>query len=129
MSDLVVIVCGDRNWTDRDYLYRTLNKIGINLVIHGGCRGADLMAQDWCKENLRLSYSLPADWAKHGKAAGPLRNAEMLEHLLRYQADGFTVKVIAFHRDIERSKGTKDMVAKARLAGVPVEIYPTKAER
>jgi hypothetical protein len=58
--------------------------------------------------------SFPADWEQYGRAAGPIRNQQMLEA----KPD----RVFAFHEDLEHSKGTGDMVRRARKAGVPVEV-------
>jgi hypothetical protein len=57
---------------------------------------------------------VPADWTKYGKAAGPIRNQEML--------DMDPDLVLAFHSDLDNSKGTKDMVARARKKGVKVIV-------
>lgn len=57
---------------------------------------------------------VPANWTRYGKAAGPIRNDRMLKfkpHL-----------VIAFHEDIESSRGTKDTVTKARNLGIQTEV-------
>jgi hypothetical protein len=119
-----VIVCGDRNWTDRAYLFSALNAIDPSIVIHGACRGADLMACDWAAAHERECHAFPAQWKHLGKAAGPRRNAEMLDYLIRTSRKHdpqLPAMVIAFHPDIDKSKGTKDMVEQARLAGVPVE--------
>jgi len=59
----------------------------------------------------------PADWDKHGKAAGPIRNTEMIE-------DGRPDVVIAFTYDLPSSKGTADTVKKAKKAHIPVFVYP-----
>jgi hypothetical protein len=52
---------------------------------------------------------VPAEWKKHGKRAGPLRNMRMLEE---WKPDG----VAAF----PGGSGTADMIAQARNAGVKV---------
>ena len=54
----------------------------------------------------------PADWDRHGKAAGPIRNQRMI--------DTGVDLVVAFHDDLEHSKGTGHMVKIARLHGRPV---------
>jgi hypothetical protein len=56
----------------------------------------------------------PADWDLHGKAAGPIRNRQML--LAKPEI------VIAFHDDLDSSKGTKDMVKIAKRTGVKVKL-------
>ena len=40
----VVLVCGDRNWTNKEKIKETLKKHPASLIIHGGCRGADRLA-------------------------------------------------------------------------------------
>lgn len=57
----------------------------------------------------------PADWKKHGKKAGPIRNSEMLK---KENPD----LVVGFHNNIEESKGTLDMLRKAAKAGKTVEL-------
>ena len=59
--------------------------------------------------------SYPADWTTYGKAAGPIRNKVMLDQ-------GLDI-VIAFHPDIEQSKGTRHMVSIARAKGITVEVH------
>lgn len=74
-----------------------------NKITEGVCglaRGADIYG----KKYLRLERGLPvkdfpADWNTHGKAAGPIRNAEMRDY-----ADG----LIAFIWD--GSRGTANMI-------------------
>jgi hypothetical protein len=49
-------------------------------IIHGACsRGADAIADRLGDEHLIPVERHPADWAKYGKAAGYVRNAEMVK--------------------------------------------------
>jgi hypothetical protein len=112
---MLVLVCGDRNWKNRDKILARLYELeGDVTVIHGACRGADNLAGEVA---ISLGYKVrrfPADWDKHGVAAGPIRNREMLDqqpHL-----------VIAFHSNLSSSRGTADTVAEARRRGIPVEV-------
>jgi acyl-CoA synthetase (NDP forming) len=57
--------------------------------------------------------SFPANWKKHGKSAGPIRNQLMLDV-------GKPDLVIAF----PGGSGTADMIRRARKAGVPVKEIP-----
>lgn len=115
-----VLVTGDRNWTDRNIVWAVLDglRMGIGddpdfIVIEGEARGADTEAREWAKA-WRLDYEpFPAKWDEHGKSAGPRRNLKML-------VEGKPDVVLAFHGDLENSKGTKHMVTIARKAGVPV---------
>lgn len=91
-----------------------LGRMGATQVISGGCRGADKISAEVAEE-LRIPCRVfPAEWDKHGKAAGPIRNAEMLEE----NPD----LVLAFHDNIESSKGTKDMVRRAKDKGFKVVL-------
>src|SRR5690348_8540698 len=48
-------------------------------IISGAARGVDTVALDWAVINWCPSEEYPADWDTHGKAAGPIRNKQMLE--------------------------------------------------
>lgn len=118
-----VIICGDRNWAGREAMKREVAKLPKGcVVIEGAAKGADTMAMiEANKRNLKV-IEMPANWARFGRAAGPQRNRDMLDRLLYYRATGNNVAVWAFHNNIEKSKGTKNMVTLARKAGVDVEI-------
>lgn len=112
---MLVLICGDRNWTDRQKVAARLAALPDGAtIIHGACRGADRISGE---ESLRRGFSVkefPADWEKYGKSAGPIRNDTMLVQ----KPD----LVIAFHPNLAESKGTADTVRKARLQGIPVEV-------
>ncbi len=111
-----VLVCGDREWTDKDLIKLVLSTVhGPVTVIHGGCRGADEIAGNAAFNMGFKVEQYDANWKKYGRAAGPIRNQVML--------DASIDLVLAFHPDLSKSKGTKDMVARARKAGVTVEVY------
>jgi hypothetical protein len=109
-----VLVCGSREWTDEDLVLRRLAELPHGTtVIHGDCRGADRMAGGAAKMFKLEVVAVPADWSL-GRSAGPIRNRKMLD----MKPD----LVIAFHDDVENSKGTKDCVGEARKRGIPVEV-------
>lgn len=113
-----LLICGDREWDDYDLILAILEMIGkkrIEVVIHGACRGADLMADRAAKRIGIKRERYPAEWAKYGRAAGPIRNSEMLK-------DGKPTHVLAFHDDIKRSRGMADMVKKARRKKIPTKV-------
>lgn len=115
-----VLVCGDRNWTDRKLIESQLIRLdevqGIDVVIEGEARGADSIGRDVALEVLKVPVErFPAQWDKFGRAAGPIRNQQML-------TEGKPDWVIAFHDDIKHSKGTRDMKNRAERAGIPVEV-------
>lgn len=82
----------------------------MTALAHGGCpTGADKIADDWAREHGIPVTVYPADWARDGKAAGPIRNARML-------AEFAPDRVIAF----PGNRGTADCVRKARTLGISV---------
>jgi hypothetical protein len=77
-----VLVTGSRGWSHRDIIAYELGRVapGDNItLISGGCpTGADRIAEMYA-EALGWEVEIhPADWRTHGKAAGPIRNAEMV---------------------------------------------------
>jgi hypothetical protein len=110
-----VLICGDRNWTDRTAIFNRMRKLPVGaIIITGGAKGADSLAYDEAQFLGFTTMRFMANWRMYGKAAGPIRNRKML--------DQNPDLVIAFHSDLEHSKGTKDCVAQARKRGTPVEI-------
>ncbi len=119
-----VLVCGGRDFTDWDYLK---DQLGLWLdalpfstepieLIHGGCKGADVLAQKWADdsdEDGRIPTQVfLADWKKHGRAAGPIRNRQML-------SEGKPDLVLAF----AGGKGTDNMCAQAIDWGIEVRRF------
>lgn len=108
-----ILVCGSRTWSDYTTMAQWLNGHPRgSTVIHGAARGADQLAGTIARQ---LGYNVeeyPADWRGKGKAAGFIRNLEMLDQ----KPD----KVIAFWDGA--STGTKHMIDEARKRGVSVEV-------
>lgn len=93
---------------------------GAVVLVHGGnASGADMMGdvlwRQWRKFQpnwLAEPEIHPADWARHGRKAGPIRNQEMVD----LGAD----VCVAFIRD--RSRGATGTVKLAETAGIPVRV-------
>lgn len=107
-------------------MYRTLDDAkyyyGMESLIEGCARGADRMAEEWARSRgiiQREKDHFPAEWNKYNLAAGGIRNSQMLK-------EGKPDMVLAFHRTLNQSKGTADMVRKARAAGIPTFVFPGK---
>ena len=121
-----VLVTGSRDWTDGDAIWAEIAQLPAgSVVIHGCCRGADLMAADAAKRMGYAGVGYPADWTTHGKAAGPIRNQHMLDR--EHSPESPIELCIAFHDDIGNSKGTGDMVRRALLAGIEVKFVLSSA--
>lgn len=117
-----VLVTGSRNWSNTAILGRALDnellQTGALTVVHGGSRGADRLAESWANARAAQGYNVrtevhEADWNTHGKAAGPLRNAAMV-NLGADMVLGFPIGV---------SKGTRDAMHKAAVVGIPIRKF------
>jgi hypothetical protein len=122
--DTVVLVCGQRDFSNKEYLYRVLDDLrmfhSITRIVSGAAKGADTLAVQWAIER-GIAYSeYPANWKQFGLAAGPIRNQKMLDS----ENPDFTV---AFYECKEKSKGTRDMVKKSLKAGKTVHEYEDDA--
>jgi len=112
---LSILFCGDRDWTDYQAIFDVMTKFQPSLVIQGDAKGADRIA-GICADLLGIPQAIfPANWKKYGRAAGPVRNKEMLVHLLKQPGEKM---VFAFHDSLSTSKGTANMVKQAKKAGI-----------
>ena len=127
-NQFVILVTGDRYWNDFALIKRVLAEVVFGLkpevrviLVHGGASGSDTMAGmsgndfQWCV------VTMNARWHLYGKAAGPIRNSEMLD----FDPD----VILAFHNDLSKSKGTSDMIKKAQAKGRHVLLYNSKGEK
>ncbi len=113
---LRLLVCGDREWKDKEPIKREILRLMPILIIEGEARGADTLAREVAEELGIAVLPFPAQWKVYGRGAGPVRNIQMLTH-------GRPDRVLAFHNNLFRSKGTKHMVKIARIAGIPVDVF------
>lgn len=114
-----VLVCGSRYLTEEHgvAILERLERLPgeDHHLIWGGADGADTLARHAAGVLGWTSTEFPADWKRHGRTAGPLRNQRMLD-------EGRPDVVLAFHTEAGLGRGTADMVRRARAAGVPVEV-------
>jgi hypothetical protein len=97
-----ILVCGGRSYNNAERVNSALDAIndadGIDVIIHGGCSGADELARRWAASRKVECIAYPADWNQYGRAAGPIRNRSMI-------TDGKPDIVVAF----PGGRGTRDM--------------------
>lgn len=114
-----LLVCGGRDYQDLDEAFGAMDRInekrGVSVIIHGAARGADTLARDWAIWRNVPQIQFPADWDKHGRAAGPIRNQQMID-------EGKPDAVLA----LPGGRGTADMMRRAVSAGIEV-IMPLPA--
>ena len=104
-----IIVCGGRYYTNKEFLWKQLDYwfpyLDGNILIHGGAKGADTIAGNWTLTQKGIgSIVYPANWDKHGKSAGWVRNWDMAN------TKPTPIAVLAF----PGGKGTASMVKIAR---------------
>lgn len=109
----VVAVCGGRDYPHQDKVWSALDALhdvlGPFRVVTGDAAGVDHHTHTWALARGVPCLRVRADWARHGKAAGGLRNQQILDthrpdHLIAYPG----------------GPGTADMRQRAETAGIPV---------
>ena len=76
---MILLVTGGRLYSMQPYDWLRLDALGSTALYEGEADGADLCALGWARIRGIPVRRFPADWDAHGKAAGPMRNAAMLE--------------------------------------------------
>lgn len=112
-----ILVTGSRDWTDDAKLdWAIMNELQEGedaVIVHGGARGAD-----WMAETAAIAWGVQsevhrADWEKYGKRAGFVRNQEMV--------DAGADVCLAFIRN--NSRGATMCAQLAEKAGIPVKYF------
>lgn len=118
MESFKLIVAGGRDFTEYEWAKREIIRLGtVELkdfsvsIVCGMARGADALGLRFAQEHKVVVHKFPADWDKHGKQAGHIRNREMGDF-----ADG----LLAFWDG--KSKGTKGMIDYMRYLGKNVRV-------
>lgn len=118
-----ILVCGSRNFTDEELIERVLSKAKkleqpITLV-HGDCpRGADNIADRIARKFGWNIEKHPAQWDLHGKKAGFLRNAEMVNTGVDY-----CLAFTTHNGDEKISQGTSHTVNLARKKNITTRVF------
>lgn len=123
---VLILVTGARDWQDSNSIRSVLSSYikkkesdGCVTLVHGGCTGADIMCGDIAKQLGFTSICMAADWGKYGRAAGPIRNKQMVDYVLdQNKTHGEPVYMYAFHNNLAKSKGTANCVNYARSKGI-----------
>jgi predicted Rossmann-fold nucleotide-binding protein len=130
---LVIAAGGGRDlaWSHQRVAAELLARSGgrlVHLVLHGGARGADAAIARAAHQLGWCSLVMPAEWGRHGRAAGPIRNRELLEQAIAravaHTSPGSitSVLVVAF----PGGAGTASLVQQARRMAsrspVPISV-------
>lgn len=115
-----IIIAGGRDFNNYELLDKEVTSIVNSMMsvpmdsiefVSGGAKGADSLGEKYAKANNFKLRIFPANWDKHGKAAGPIRNRDMAEY-----AD----MLIVFWDG--RSRGTRSMIREAKHRDLEVHI-------
>jgi hypothetical protein len=108
-----VAVVGSRGFRELAAVDEFISKLPESAtVVSGGAGGVDTRAVRAARSRGLTTVEFRADWNKHGKAAGMIRNGEIVN-----AAD----YVVAFWD--ASSNGTKDTMRKTLKAGKPLAVY------
>jgi predicted Rossmann fold nucleotide-binding protein DprA/Smf involved in DNA uptake len=108
-----IAIVGSRGYYNLDKVCDYVESLPADtVVVSGGAQGVDLAAEMAAKRCGLKTEIYPAQWNKYGRAAGYLRNKDIVA-----AAD----KVVAFHDGV--SKGTQHTINIAREMGKPLVIF------
>lgn len=102
-----IIIAGGRNYQVTFKDREKLNQIEITEIVSGCASGADRGGEEYAAHKQIPLKKFPANWIKHGRSAGPIRNREMAQY-----ADG----VVLF----KGGRGTDSMKREAEKAGIVI---------
>lgn len=117
-----ILITGSRTWDNTAAIAKamgdTILQAGASqeetVIVHGACpKGADAIAAEIATGWGANIEAHPADWNAHGKAAGFIRNSEMVN----LGAD----ICLAFIKD--NSRGASHTLDQANRAGIPVQVF------
>ena len=114
-----VLICGGVSFSDEELFDKTLDEMidkENTILVSGHAKGADSLAEKYAEKNGIEIKVFPPEWSKYQKAAGPIRNKQMLDFIS--EVDDNTV--IAFWDG--HSKGTKHTVETAKKMGIKTHI-------
>lgn len=106
-----IVVTGGRDFTDREMVVSAMSALGVgdgDVIVDGCASGADTLCAEVASKLGAKIEPHPADWKRYGKAAGPLRNNEMIDSGCDF--------LLAF----PGGRGTSECKAYARRRGVRV---------
>ena len=113
-GNMKVIVAGSRDITDIGIVARAIGESGFKIteIVSGGARGVDYLGELLASMHGHQVKLFPADWDKHGKGAGPIRNRKMARYgdCLVAVWDG-------------SSSGTANMIQEMKKLGKPVHVH------
>lgn len=107
-----VAIVGSRDFPSQQKVIDYVNQLSAHAqIISGGARGVDTWAEQAARKRGLNVTVFPAEWDRHGKVAGFLRNHDIVKY-----AD----RVVAFWDG--KSRGTQHTMSLAKINGKPLEV-------
>jgi hypothetical protein len=122
-----VIVSGYRDFADKKVFASAMTRalkdtikfdFKNDVIMSGGCRGTDTLARLYANAFDIRFIEVPANWKKHGRGAGPIRNQKMIDMSKKMTDE---VYLVAFMH--AKSKGTKGMIKLASSAKIEIITF------
>lgn len=112
-----ICIAGGRDFADYNVLANVVDLILAEMdasptIVSGCAKGADSLGERYALERGLNVLPFPADWKKHGRAAGPIRNAQM--------ADEADMLVVFWDG---ASRGTRNMIDQMKRRGKPYRAF------
>lgn len=142
-KEVRIIIAGGRDFDDYKLLVESVNNILFDLecrntetgigngsrinekhkikFISGMAKGADKLGELFAKERGYRVCAFPADWNKHGRIAGFIRNEQMAVYASEKHEEFESYGVLIAFWD-GQSKGTKNMIDNANKYGLEVHV-------
>lgn len=119
-----LLITGSRKYDDFEKMNQVIKHLAkvtdskITMLLHGGAKGADTLAQKWADENGIKTHVIKPNYEKHGKVAPLIRNKELVK-----LAD----ITLAFYSDDKRTGGTGHTATETIKTEKPLlEIFKTE---
>lgn len=117
-----IAIVGSRDYMHREKIREVVHWIASRapeaIIVSGGARGVDSLAEAAAYECHLRCVVYPADWERYGKKAGFIRNKDIIA-----AAD----RVIGFWDGV--SKGTAHSLRLARSTGKPLSVFGPEGVR
>lgn len=80
-----LLITGSRKLTNYETVKRAIQELEtreglkITMLLHGGAKGADTLAENWAAEKGIKTQVIKPNYEEHGKAAPLIRNKELVK--------------------------------------------------
>lgn len=128
-----LIIAGSRTVYDEQFVHNKLDQLthgySIESIMCGMAEGPDLLGKLWGEKRGIPVIEFPADWDRHGKAAGYLRNKDMADYAIEeLSLDPWLIAFLDVTNDTNGSSGTNHMINIAREYDMKVDVVRCKCK-